>query len=43
VLVAIGEHEVHWRAFLCGYGLLTSGDHSGLRAARLAVFGGVAW
>lgn len=51
VSVAIGEHEVHWRAFmeslirrgLCGVRLLTSDDHSGLRAARLAVFGGVAW
>jgi transposase-like protein len=51
VSVAIGEHEIHWRAFmeslirrgLCGVRLITSDDHSGLRAARLAVFGGVAW
>ena len=48
---ALGEHEVHWRAFLeslvrrglCGVRLLTSDDHAGLGAARQAVFGGVPW
>ncbi len=51
VSVAFGEHEQHWRTFmeslvcrgLCGIRLITSDDHAGLRAARLAVFGGVAW
>lgn len=51
VSVALGEHEVHWRAFLQslvarglgGVQLVISDDHAGLRAARLAVFGGVPW
>src|SRR5882757_8540478 len=51
VSVAISEHEVHWRAFLTslqqrglsGVRLVISDDHSGLKAARRAVFGGVPW
>jgi transposase-like protein len=51
VPVALSEHEVHWRAFLeslktrglSGVQLITSDDHAGLRAARLAVFGGIPW
>jgi len=49
--VAISEHETHWREFLrslvdrglSGIELVTSDAHSGLEAARKAVFGGVAW
>ena len=51
VSVALSEHEVHWRTFLqslvarglCGVQLVTSDAHEGLKAARLAVFGGVPW
>lgn len=51
VSVAISEQEIHWREFLeslvkrglRGVNLITSDDHSGLRAARKAVFGGIAW
>ena len=51
VSVSLSEHEVHWRAFLeslkqrglGGVQLVTSDDHAGLRAARLAVFGGLPW
>lgn len=51
VSVSLGEHEVHWRTFLHslvqrglrGVRLITSDDHSGLRAARKAVFGGIPW
>ena len=51
VSVSLSEHEVHWRAFLeslkqrglGGIQLITSDDHAGLRAARLAVFGGIPW
>lgn len=51
VSVSLSEHEVHWRAFLeslkvrglGGLQLITSDDHSGLRAARQAVFGGIPW
>ena len=51
VSVSLSEHEVHWRAFLeslkqrglAGLQLVTSDDHAGLRAARLAVFGGIPW
>jgi transposase-like protein len=51
VSVALSEHEVHWRTFLeslkarglGGVQLITSDDHAGLRAARLAVFGGIPW
>jgi len=51
VAVSLSEHEVHWRAFLeslkarglGGVQLITSDDHAGLRAARLAVFGGIPW
>lgn len=51
VSVSPGEHELHWRSFfeslvargLRGVRLITSDDHSGLKAARRAVFGGVEW
>jgi putative transposase len=51
VSVSLSEHEVHWRAFLeslkkrglGGVQLITSDDHVGLRAARLAVFGSIPW
>jgi putative transposase len=51
VSVSLSEHEVHWKAFLeslqnrglCGVQLVTSDDHAGLRAARLAVFGSIMW
>jgi putative transposase len=51
VSVSLSEHEVHWRTFLqrlverglCGVQLITSDAHEGLKAARRAVFGGVAW
>jgi transposase-like protein len=51
VSVSLSEHEVHWRTFLeslkqrglGGVQLITSDDHAGLRAARLAVFGGLPW
>ena len=49
VSVSLGEHEVHWRNFLqslvsrglSGVELIISDDHSGLKSARKAVFGGV--
>jgi len=49
--VALSEQEVHWRTFLQGLlerglrgvQLLISDAHGGLKAARLAVFGGVPW
>ena len=49
--VALSEREVHWRAFLqslvsrglCGVRLVVSDAHEGLKAARLAVLGGIAW
>lgn len=51
VSVALSEAEVHWRTFLqslvrrglSGVKLLVSDDHAGLKAARVAVFGGVLW
>jgi transposase-like protein len=51
VSVALGEQEVHWRAFLQslvqrglqGVQLIISDAHPGLRAARQAVFGGIPW
>lgn len=51
VSVSLSEHEIHWRTFLeglkarglGGIQLITSDDHAGLRAARLAVFGGIPW
>lgn len=51
VSVALSEREVHWRAFLqsligrglCGVRLVVSDAHEGLKAARLAVLGGVPW
>lgn len=47
----VSEAEVHWRAFLedlqkrglSGMELIVSDDHSGLRAARKAVFPSVPW
>jgi putative transposase len=51
VSVSLSEHEIHWRTFLeslkqrglGGVQLITSDDHAGLRAARLAVFGAIPW
>jgi putative transposase len=51
VSVSLGEHEVHWRNFLqslvsrglSGVELIISDDHSGLKSARRAIFGGVPW
>ncbi len=51
VSVALSEQEVHWRTFLqslltrglCGVELVISDAHTGLQAARQAVFGSVAW
>ena len=51
VSVALSEQEVHWRTFLQsllerglrGVELIISDAHGGLKAARLAVFGGVPW
>ena len=49
--VSLSEAEVHWRRFLAdlkdrglqGIDLIVSDAHEGLKAARKAVFGGVAW
>ena len=49
--VSLSEHEVHWRTFLGqlrerglgGVQLVISDAHSGLKAARQAVLGGVPW
>jgi transposase-like protein len=51
VSVSLGEHEIHWRTFLQslvkrglqGVQLIVSDDHAGLKAARIAVFGGILW
>ena len=51
VSIALSEQEVHWRTFLHslverglrGVELIISDAHSGLQAARQAVFGGVPW
>lgn len=51
VSVSLSEAEVHWRSFLQslvqrglrGVQLIISDAHSGLKAARQAVFGGVPW
>jgi len=51
VSIGLGEHEPHWRGFmqslvargLSGVQLFICDDHAGLKAARLAVFGGVPW
>jgi len=51
VSAALSEAEVHWRAFLeslrdrglFGMRLITSDDHSGLKAALRAVFPSIAW
>ena len=51
VSVSLSEQEVHWRQFLqglvarglVGIQLVISDAHSGLQAARRAVFGGVPW
>ena len=51
VSVALSEQEVHWRTFLQslvergvrGVQLLIRDAHGGVKAARVAVFGGVPW
>lgn len=51
VSISLSEAEVHWRTFLqslvtrgmSGVRLIISDDHTGLEAARKAVFGGVPW
>ncbi len=51
VSVALSEQEVHWRTFLqslltrglCGVEWVISDAHTGLQAARQAVFGSVPW
>ena len=51
VSVSLSEQEIHWRTFLQslvarglrGVKLIISDAHSGLKAARLAVFGGIPW
>ena len=51
ISVSLSEAEVHWRSFLQGLAvrglqgvqLIISDDHSGLEAARKAVFGGTPW
>ena len=51
VSVSLSEQEIHWRTFLQslvarglrGVQLIISDAHSGLKAARLAVFGGIPW
>lgn len=51
VSVSLSEQEVHWRSFLqslvsrglSGVQLISSDAHAGLKAARLAVFGGIPW
>jgi putative transposase len=51
VSISMSEQEVHWRTFLeslvkrglRGVKLIISDDHSGLKAARQAVFGGLPW
>ena len=51
VSIALSEQEVHWRSFLQnlvqrglqGVRLIISDAHTGLRAARKAVFGGIPW
>ena len=51
ISVAFSEAEVHWRAFLenlvarglAGVEFVTSDDHPGLKAARLAVLPGARW
>ena len=51
VSVALSEQEAHWRAFLkslverglCGVRMIVSDAHTGLAAARQAVFGSVPW
>jgi transposase-like protein len=51
VSISLSEHEAHWKAFLkglkdrglSGVKLVISDDHTGLGAARRAVFGSVPW
>ena len=51
VSVSLSEQEIHWRTFLQslvqrglrGVQLVISDAHAGLKAARLAVFGGIPW
>jgi transposase-like protein len=49
--LALSEQELHWRSFfqsllergLRGVQLIISDAHGGLKAARLAIFGGIPW
>ena len=49
--ISLGEHEVHWRTFLQslvawglhGVQLVINDDHAELKAARVAVLGGIPW
>ena len=51
VSVSLSEAEIHWRTFLqsligrglSGVRLIVNDDHAGLKAARVAVFGGIPW
>ncbi|HEY61544.1 hypothetical protein B5M50_05615 [candidate division KSB1 bacterium 4484_219] len=51
ISVSLSEHEVHWRAFLehlkerglQRMQLIISDNHAGLRAACIAIFGGLPW
>ena len=51
VSISLGEQELHWRSFLQslvkrglrGVQLIISDAHTGLKAARQAVFGGIPW
>ena len=51
VSCTLSEAEVHWRTFsesllkrgMSGVQFVVSDDHSGLKAARKAVFGGAVW
>jgi transposase-like protein len=51
ISISLGEHEIHWRNFLQslvkrglkGVQFIISDDYQGLKAARLAVFGGIPW
>jgi transposase-like protein len=51
VSVSLSEAEIHWRTFLqslvsrglSGVRLIISDNHAGLKAARVAVFGGIPW
>ncbi len=51
ISISLSEQEIHWRTFLQslvarglrGVQLIISDAHAGLKAARLAVFGGIPW